>query len=312
MKIKMLLSTLAFASGLAAIPAIAQSQLKTYLSRSGSNASNCYTPTTPCTSLQLAIANAGPKGEVFCLDRGNYFGGVVVSFSITISCEGKLAQMDLNYMLISTAAGDVVVIEGADWDIRGSAGPSIVFNGAGTLHVRSSTLRYGTTGIDFKPNGPATLFVTNTDIDNNSGIGINIQPAAGGYANVHLSNVRLEKNTYGLVANGSTSAIGVNVNMSDSKVTGNNSHGIYAFSTPGTAPVNVNVGGTLISGNGGNGMIAQGAGGGSASITVSSSMIVANGTGVGIAGAGQVRTLGNNHVNSNGANGAFTGSVPLQ
>jgi hypothetical protein len=70
-----------------------------------------------------------------------------------------------------------------------------------------------------------------------------------------------------------------------------------------------------ISGNLTNGIGVLGAtasGTGSAIITVGSSMITSNVNGVASGGAGQMRTHGNNQLQLNGTNGAFTSIVGLQ
>ena len=47
-------------------------------------------------------------------------------------------------------------------------------------------------------------------------------------------------------------------------------------------------------------------------VRASNSTIAGNGTGLSFGGGGALLTFGNNEVQANGANGAFSGPVPLQ
>ena len=112
-------------------------------------------------------------------------------------------------------------------------------------------------------------------------------------------------------ANGASSSIGVNLNIQDSLVTGNTASGVSATTGSGLAPVNVSLTGTQVSGNFGAGLRAD-ATGGSAIIRVGASMISANAAGITTTGVGQVRSFGNNQVNSNGGGEAFTATDLLK
>ena len=170
-------------------------------------------------------------------------------------------------------------------------------------------------GLEFTPSGGATLHVSDSIFYNLAGPGILVRPAGSGYANAHIRNTRFERNANGLFADGSGSSIGINVNISESMAVENQGNGIGAYSPAGAAPVTVSVKDSHISGNLTNGLgvlAATASGAGSAVIAVGSTMITANVNGVAPAGAGQIRSHGNNQVQFNGNNGAFTSNVGLQ
>ena len=307
---------LAFAAVVLATPAFAFGNTA-YLSSTGSGVA--CTQASPCNAMISAVAVAGAGGEVICLNRGNYNGSGTIAQAVTISCGPGMWGASAGVVTINTPAGADVVIEGLVMDELTLSGFALRFIGQGSLHlrgVRVGNFTGGATahGLFFNPNGPATLHVNDSIFYNNTGSGIQVQPAAGGFANVHLKNVKFERNGHGLFADGSTSTIGVNVNMIDSVASENAGNGVGASSVAGKAAVTVSIRDSLISGNLINGLGAAGAaasGPGSASISVANTMITANANGVATGGAGQIRTYGNNQVEYNGANGAFTGTVGL-
>jgi hypothetical protein len=286
-----------------------------YLARAGTG--SC-TQAAPCSGMAAAIGVAGPNGEVICLDKGSYFGATITQ-SVTISCGDGLWEAPGAGVLINPPVGADVVIEGLVIDGATSGCCSIVFQGQGTLRLRrvrsGNIVGSSSHGLDFKPDGAATLNVSDSVFYNNGGSGILVRPTGSGYANVHIRNTKLERNANGLFVDGSASSIGINVNISESMAVENRSNGIGAYSPGGAASVTVSVSGSHFSGNLTNGLGALGAtasGAGSAVITVGSSMITANVTGVVTGGAGQIRTHGNNQLQLNGNNGAFSSNVGLQ
>ena len=272
---------------------------------------NTCTLTTPCANMTGALAVAGAGGEVICLDKGNYSGGfqTSINLSVTISCGDGFWECPDGVIFINTGVGENVVIEGL---VLNGAATGLNFTGsAGSLHLRK--VRVGNSaggfgkGLAFRPGGPATLHVSDSVFNNNSDAGILVQPGPGGYANVHIRNVRFERNLHGLFADGSQSTIGINVNISDSLAAENLSNGFLASTIVGKAPVNMSVMNTHISGNLSTGLTATGA-----TISVAGSMITANAIGLSAGFGGQIRTAGNNMLQHNGTSGGFTGTFGLQ
>ncbi len=160
--------------------------------------------------------------------------------------------------------------------------------------------------IDFKPNGPAKLFVTDSDFYNMGAGGItgaiNVKPASGVTANVTIERSRFENNRFGIVADGNGGGIIRGV-VRDSVIAGNVNNGITVSTT--SANVVLSVDGCTISGNN-FGLVATGS---NAGMLVGRSVITTNTTGLFTGSGGVLLSYGNNSVNANNAGEAFTGSV---
>ena len=301
---KYVLPALALAFAAAATPASAASA---YVSRFGSG-STC-SQATPCADMVSAVNAAGANGEVICLDKGNY-GSATILQSVTISCGDGLWESPLLVSTINTPAGSDVVIEGLVADGTASGGPGITKHGQGALHLRrvrvGNFAGSGNHGLNFIPSGPATLHISDSVFYNNGGSGVLVKPASGGSANVHMRNVRFEHNLQGLFADGTNGVI--NVNMAESAAVDNQQNGIGAFS-PSNASVTVSVISSQITGNLTNGIGALASGAGSVAVKIGNSQITGNVNGLAVGGAGQILTLGGNHLHSNVADGTFTGSI---
>lgn len=296
-----------FAFCFSAAPAAAG--VRTYIYVSGNDANACTSPSAPCATIQRGIDVAGVKGEVLCLNP-SFFGTANISFSITIICTHDTWQTGVNQVVVTTAASDVVIIDGMEMNHRDSPISSgINFTGAGTLIVRNSKITSATTGIRFFPSGPATLIVEDLAITNCSFVGLHIQPQPGGYANAHVRNVKVNNSGFGIVADGQGSTSGINLNIQGSLSANNANQGLWAYTVPGAAPVNVNAKGLQISGNFGVGIRADGP---TAVVRVGSSLISSNILGLVAASGGQILTHGDNQLDGNGSDGTFSGAIPLK
>jgi len=300
----------ALAVAAAATPANAAGNVA-YLSRAGSDNPGCNL-SAPCGTMNFAVLVAGANGEVICLDKGDYR-GAAISHSVTISCGDGLWETPFQTLQINTPAGSDVVIEGLVIDELGNGPFAITMIGQGTLHLRR--VRVGNTsgnlhGLNFAPNGPATLHITDSVFYNNAASGVLIKPASGGSANVHMRNVRFEHNLHGLFVDGTASNVGINVNIAESAFVDNQANGIGAFT--GSAPVTVSVTTSQITGNFTNGIGVLGTGGAPVAVKIGNSQITGNVNGLATAGTGQILTLGGNQLHSNGSDGTFTGSIATQ
>ena len=307
---------------LQATPAAAQAT-RTWVSGVGDDANPC-SRTAPCKTFAGAISKTAAAGEINCLDPGG-FGAVTITKSLAILCDGFLGGVLASFtngIIVNTAATDIVTLSGLDIEGNASGINGVTFIGAGTLHVRRSDIRGfrgGGSGINFAPSGGGELYVTDTTIaDNGNGSangGILIAPGVSGYANAHISRVRLENNSVGIIADGSLSSLGVNVNVQDSVISGNENNGVLTISTAGHAPTTVSIIGSMITGNFGAGLSANGTsatGAGSAIIRIGSSSLSANAAGLTQTGAGQVRSYGNNQVNASGGVEIFSFAEALK
>ncbi len=283
-----------------------------YLSRTGSG--SACTLASPCSSISSAVTAAGAGGEVVCLDKGNY-GGVIIPFSITISCGDGLWEAPAAGISIQTPAGAAaVVIEGFVADSLALSGSIVSVTGQVAVHLRR--VRIGNNGsansgfaINFNPTGPAKLFVTDSVIDNFGGSGISgailVKPASGVTANVTIERTRIENNRFGIVADGNSGGIIRGV-VRDSVIAGNVNNGITVSTTSSNVVLGVER--STISGNN-FGLVATG---GNAGMLVRNSFILGNNTGLSSSGGGALLSYQDNSVNGNTSDGAFTGSIGLK
>jgi hypothetical protein len=126
---------------------------------------------------------------------------------------------------------------------------------------------------------------------------------------VALNRVTVAKNVFGIAVDGTGSTGGITMTISDSEVAGNSQDGIIAV-TPGSgAPIGVMVTNTK-SVNNNIGIRSLGP---NVTVRVDNSKITGNVTGLSFGGGGgALLTYGNNNVDANGTNGAFSGSAALQ
>jgi hypothetical protein len=282
-----------------------------FLSRTGSG--TACTLAVPCNSMGTAAGVAGAGGEVICLDKGHY-GSVSITSTITISCGDGLWEAPGTVTFITLPAGADVVIEGLVADSLALAGTAVDIGGQGTVHLRRVRLGNNTAttnqfAVVFQPTGPAKLFVTDSFIHNFGASGISgailLKPASGVTANVTIDRTRIENNRFGIIADGTGGGIVRGV-VRDSVIAGSVSNGITVSTT--SSSVVLSIDGCTISGNS-FGLAAAGA---NAGMLIGRSVITANNTGLFISSAAALLSYGDNRVNANTSDGAFTGAVGLK
>ena len=96
--------------------------------------------------------------------------------------------------------------------------------------------------------------------------------------------------------------------IADSMIGGNTQDGIIAVTPGGGAPIGVYVKNTKSVNN----AIGIRSIGPNLTVRVDGSSVIGNGTGLSFGSGGALLTFGNNAVQANGSNGAFSGSVGLQ
>jgi hypothetical protein len=312
-------TALILAFALAALATPASAATEAYLKSTGSG--TACTLVAPCALMQTAVGVAGAGSAVICLDKGAYSSNLTFSInqSVTISCGDGLWEAPHGQIDMNPPANSEIVIEGLTMDAETSGCCNLSYTGQGTLRLRR--VRAGNMtgpsshGLKFTPTGPGTLHVSDSYFYFNGGSGIFVQPGATGYANLHISNTKFERNANGLWADGRTSTLGINVNIIDSAASENTGNGFAAVASAGKAPVTISIMSSRISGNLTNGLGAAGeaaSGPGSATIMVGSSMITANVNGISTLGAGRILTYGNNQLQVNGTDGVFSGTLGLR
>lgn len=285
-----------------------------YLSHTGGG-STC-TMAAPCADIGIAIGIAGPNGEVICLDKGSYL-SANISYSITISCGDGL--WDGGALAVNTPAGSDVVIEGFVNDSRSGGGGRLFFQGQGSLHLHRVRIGGGSGamvshGLNFTPNGPATLQVSDSVFYSNGIVGgtsisagINIKPAPGATADVAIVRSKFDHNRFGIIADGTGGGI-IRGIVSDSFFANNTNNAITVSTT--SSSVVLTVDNTKITGNA-YGLVAGG--GSNAGMLVRRSTINSNATGLYTTNGAVIYSYRDNSVNGNfTTDGAFTGAVNTQ
>lgn len=304
-------STAAIVAAIVLSGSAAQAASKTFVRAGGTDSGACPA-TTPCASLSYAYDQTTAGGELFCLSAGGY-GPLYISKSITVDCRGTGGTpgwgLNTGFIDINTAPSDRVVLRGLEFQSTTGAGSN--FAGSGTLILDQVRIggdgTNGNSALSVEPNGPAKIVVVDSLFinggGNSSGAGIRIFPQAGGTAQVTLNRVTASGNAFGIAIDGSSSTGGINVTISDSVMASNANDGIVATSSAGTAPIGVLLS-NVRSTNNGYGVRSIGS---NVTVRVDNSRIAGNG--VGISGGGALLSAGNNIVEANGTNGAFTGAI---
>ena len=302
------------ASSLSAGSACAQGS-QTWVSGKGSG-STC-TRDLPCRLFSTAQDLTTAGGVITVLDPFNDGLGITITKSLTIRAEGLAAGgIDApaplnNWVRVTAGASDVVTLEGLQFDGKGG----VAFETGGHLHIVRCVIagdpQMGGSGIRFEPSAASKLSVTDTVITNNGssiGGGIVISPRSSGTARVALERVIVNGNAFGIAADGSGSTGGINMTIADSMIAGNSQDGIIAVTQSGGAAIGLMVTNTKSVNN----AIGIRSIGPNVTVRVKNSDVMGNGTGLSFFNGGVLATYGNNAVNANATNGAFSGSLPLQ
>jgi hypothetical protein len=305
-----------FLAAILSLSSPAQAQLRHTWIASYGNDGNACDRLTPCATLGGAFARTIAGGEITCVDSGNFVDGTTITKSITINCEGAIfssvAGTSPWALDIVTAASDVVVFKGLDFDGAASVGEAtlglINFTGAGTLivdKVKVANIHGAASGIRFAPNGPAKLAVSNSIIAGNgssvSAAGILINPQPGGSANVTVSRTELHGNYNGIYLNGAGGGGAVNLSVRDSDISNSSNCGIV-LATNGPA-LTAMIDRTTVNSSYNAGVAVSGA---AATVSLGNSTISGNVTGVLAINGGNLRSFKNNQIKFN-----LTNNTPI-
>ena len=310
-----LLATAAVSLAYAA-PASAQAT-RTWISGVGDDVNPC-SRTAPCKTFAGAISKTAAGGEIDCLDPGG-FGTVTITKSITFDCSGTLGSIlnsGTNGVNINdSGAGTIdVVIRGVS--INGAAtgqtginfisGHSVTLENLIIMGNRGSSSQIG---VKFGPTAAtastAFLVMHNVTVGLNGG-GVLIQPGTGVTARADLNDVRVIDNTgFGVRVDGTISAAGITVAANNVQISGNVVQGLNARTT-GANPVGVTLDNSTVSNNG---VGISSSGGSGVVVRVGDTTITGNATGVSPGAGAPVNSYGDNRLDGNTTDGAFTGAV---
>jgi hypothetical protein len=286
---------------------LAEAQTRTWVSGVGDDVNPC-SRTAPCKTFAGAISKTAAGGEINVLDPGGY-GAVTITKSISIvsvgHTAGVLATVGTNGIIVNAGVNDNVVLRGLDINGGGTGGNGIRMLAGASLTVEDCQI-YGFTGrgIDVVTSTASQVFVKDTVIRNNpgaSGGGILLSRTGAGSVMATIDRVRLERNRFGVRVEDAARAT-----VRDSSASNNGTNGFVAFSAGGASTLTLEH--SLAADNTNNGVSALGA---AATVRLSNTTVVGNGTGLN-AGGGAIVSFGNNQITGNGVDGAPTTTVLQQ
>jgi hypothetical protein len=233
-RLALLLAVIAAGCLGAAVTAHAQNA-RTWVSNSGTDTSNtACSRANPCLTFAHAISVTSNFGEINCVNPGGY-GAVTISISVTINCEGVsnggIAVSGANAININTA-GVIVNLIGLDINGEGTTGGiGVNITAPATVTIRDCKV-YGFlinsgssgTGILFQPgasggslvvdnvlaadntvgvaiistNGATNMTVRNSNINNNTALGMYVSVNGGTHAGATVEQTTLAFNGGGL------------------------------------------------------------------------------------------------------------------
>jgi subtilase family serine protease len=293
---------------------------QTFVSATLGSDSNPCTRMSPCMTFAAALAQTTAGGEIVVIDPGD-FGPVTIAKAVSISYDadsaaGATPLSGTSGIVVSAGANDPINLRGLTFDGVNASGTSgVVFLSGARLHIEDCVfLGFTTSGITFSPGAGSAittqLVVQDSTILNNA-TGLLIQPTGGIAANVAMRRLRIDNNTgEGLRVDGTAGSGAVKATIADSTASHNAGNGIDAVSGPGNATVDVMR--MVAASNGSAGIQSNQASGGTASVTVGSSVIYLNAIGMQASGGAGLLSYGNNQVTGNASNGSFTGTASLQ
>lgn len=285
---------------------------QTFVSANGSdgvNSSNiCTQRQTPCLSLSHAKDLTGAGGTITCIGPGVSAESLQINLPLTIRCEGG----EIGYLVVnqtSQQAGKVFV-HGLSVGANRSLPYAVGIGGAGSVVLQNVRVTgTNSAGVYAVPDSPLNLTIADSIISNGgsgtTGGGIVVKPQSGGSVRMALERTTVSSNVFGVAFDGSNSTAGINATIKESMISGNSQDGIVATTSAGNAPIGVFVSGSASSNN----AIGIRSIGPNVTVRVDNSKVVGNDTGLAALSGGALLSYGNNNVDANGSNGAFTGSV---
>jgi hypothetical protein len=273
---------------------------RTFLSGTGTNSGIC-TVTAPCRSLDYAITQTAPKGEIVLLDTAGY-GPVTITAAVSIISEGHPSFISVppggNGIFINAGANDSVLLRGLTIDGLGTGANGILFFSGGALTIdKCNVLNLAGNGQGAgygisMAGSTSKITISDTSSSNNAYAGIFLFGTSS--ARVEMDHVVTNNNQYGISLSGGATAL---FNVTNS-IASNNTQNGFGFDGPGPVPPAATSLDSLIAiGNGNIGVFL-----GHGTMYLGRSVISSNGAGVFIASGGVATGFSyqNNQINANG------------
>ena len=256
---------------------------RVFVSATGLDSNPCSFA-SPCRSFQHAHDTAPAAGEIDVLDPAGY-GAVTITKAISIQGHGFAGITQSsgtgNGITINASSTDAISLRGLLIDGASTGLNAIVFNSGASLNIQRCVIRnFQGGGIGFIPSTTSQLFVSDTVISDNAGIGtaIVVFPSASVSAAGFLNRVELDNYYNGAIAGGNQTYVAIR----DSVISGNGLGG----------------------GGGGSGVLATGG----ATIRLSNSSLTGNSIGWNVV-SGTISSTLDNLINDNGSNSGTLSSL---
>ena len=224
----------AFVLVVAATTMLSAQASRTWVSGVGDDVNPC-SRTAPCKTFAGAISKTAAGGEIDALDPAGY-GAVTITKAITIDGGGGQVASVLvsgtNGIVVSAnASTDVVILRNLRINGIGTGLNGVQFLSGKALGIENCAI-FGFTqnGINIASSG-GRVWVTNSDVTNNTGHGVSVVSTAA--TSVSIDHSRLELNNFGVLA-GSNSKVTV-TNSSSSL----NAFGFVAQPAAGTGELDI-------------------------------------------------------------------------
>ncbi len=286
------------------LPASAQFNRVFVSAATGNDAASCNSINTPCLTFQGAVNQVSAGGSVIVLTTGGY-GAVTIGKALTIEAPESVVAFihpaSGDAITVNAGASDTVVLRGLSLSV--GTGSGIAFKGGGVLQIERCVLHGFSTALSVVV--PGLVLVRDTTIRASS-VGVGVATGVTGAAQVVLERVRLKGNQYGVL---STSNSYVTVRASN--VSGNVQAGLVVDShLGGGTTAEMTVEDCLVAHNG-VGVESLAYNSSLATIRVSDSTVMNNGTGLWQDG-GSLLSRTNNSVVGNTTNtiGTITPYAP--
>ncbi len=295
---------------------IAPPMLRTWVSRSGSDANAC-TRSAPCLTFAGAFANTLAGGEINCLDSADY-GAVTITRAVAIVCDTAKAHIRVSSsdgIVVNAGASDAVTLSGLDIaaDPTNTTFSGIRLLSAGSLTIADTQLR-GFVGANYAvtivPTAPlVSVLLDRVSVASSTAStagGLLVSPASGGTARVSILHSRFDGSAGTGVRFDSVGKTGVTIAaLIDDTLFASNNVALLAKAPVGTGTISLTVLGTSFSRNSYGATIN-----GAVTALFGDSTIATNGTGLAVMGGAVVRSAGDNRLGGNTIDGAFTAPAP--
>jgi Right handed beta helix region len=301
---------------------------RTFVASTGSDTNACSLA-FPCRSFGVAIAQTLLGGEVIVLDSAGY-GPATISQPVSIIAPpgvyGGITVFSGAGLTVNPGSGNVTLRGLTINSIGGTVGISFI-TGAALYVDQVIVTNFPTAGLAASVGASSRVFVTNSQFNDN-GTGGSFTASAGTLT-VSIDNTLFARNTTGLsfgdgtagsvhgsTLSGGTTGISVapptsaqtaTIEVRDCTIADNSGTGVNATQAGAASPLNlVSVVSSQVSGNA-TGVLVSGA---NSAAYVSDSTITRNTTGVNPASSGTIVSGGDNRLVNNVADGAFSSTVP--